>query len=85
MKCQLCERNVEELEFHHFYPGRKRRKNDTGINVCLQCGDQIHIMFSNQELRSKYYTLDTLREGMHSYINWIQNKPDVRYSVRRKK
>ena len=85
MICQLCEREVEKIEFHHFYPGKKRRKDDSGINVCEQCGDQIHIMFSNQELRDKYHTLESLREGMHSYINWIKNKPEIRYSVRRKK
>lgn len=85
MICQLCEREVGELEFHHFYPGKKRRKDDSGINVCTQCGDQIHIMFSNQELRNKYHTLDSLKEGMHNYIIWIQKKPDIRYSVRKKK
>jgi len=85
MICQLCERDVEKLEFHHFYPGKRRRKDNSGINVCIQCGDQIHLMFSNQELRIKYHTLDILREGMHIYINWIQNKPDVRYTVKRKK
>lgn len=85
MICQLCERDVEKIEFHHFYPGKKRRKDDSGINVCEQCGDQIHIIFSNQELRDEYHTLESLKHGMHSYINWIKNKPEIRYSVRRKK
>ena len=39
MKCQLCEREVLEIEFHHFYPGKKRRIDNSGIDVCIQCGD----------------------------------------------
>ncbi len=85
MICQLCEREVEKLEFHHFYPGKRRRIDCSGIDVCEQCGDQIHIIFSNQQLRDEYHTLESLKRGMHSYINWIKNKPEVRYSVRRKK
>jgi hypothetical protein len=48
MKCKICEREVVELEFHHFFPGKKRRKDDSGIDVCKMCGDQIHLMFSNK-------------------------------------
>lgn len=38
MKCSLCGREVSKLEFHHFYPGKKRRKDESGIDVCEQCG-----------------------------------------------
>lgn len=85
MKCQLCEREVLEIEFHHFYPGKKRRINDSGIDVCIQCGDQIHLMFSNQELRDKYHDLPSLKEAMHKYILWIQKKPERRFCVKKKK
>ncbi len=85
MKCQLCEREVTSLEFHHFYPGKKRRKDDSGIDVCVQCGDQIHLMFTNSDLRSKLHSLETLKEAMHKYIMWIQNKPEKKFCVKRKK
>lgn len=85
MKCSLCGREVSKLEFHHFYPGKKRRKDESGIDVCEQCGDQIHLMFSNTELRTKYNNLQSLKEAMQSYISWIKDKPESRFSVKVKK
>lgn len=85
MKCQLCDRDVSELEFHHFFPGKKRRIDDSGIDVCKMCGDQIHLMFTNQELRSKYHDLSSLKQAMHKYILWIQKKPEQQFCVKRKK
>lgn len=85
MKCELCGREVSETEFHHFYPGKHRRKSDDGINVCGQCGDQIHLMFSNTELRTNLNNLQSLKEAMHIYIQWIKDKPESHYCIRTKK
>lgn len=85
MMCELCEREVSETEFHHFFPGKKRRKDDSGVDICLSCGDQIHLMFSNTELRNKLNNLQSLKEAMHTYIKWIQDKPESRFSMKKKK
>lgn len=87
MKCTLCKRDGE-LEFHHFYPGKGRRKDDSGIDVCNQCGDQIHLLFTNTELRNDYNTLDKLLESnrMKTYIKWVKDKPiESHFSMKKKK
>ena len=84
-KCELCGRIVEQIEFHHFFPGKKRRKSEDGINVCLQCGDQIHLMFDNSTLRSRLNNLPALKEAMHNYLMWIKDKPESRFSVKKRK
>ena len=76
-QCVLCKREGDDdlFERHHLYPGKKRRKSEETIWVCVTCGDQIHNMFSNQELRDTYNTADSLKSGMQSYINFIKKKP----------
>lgn len=90
--CTLCERSGDDSYFeeHHLHPGRKRRKkvnreNDT-ITVCKVCGDQIHQMFTNQQLRSDLDSADALRQAMHTYIRWVQKKPlEDSVTMKRKK
>lgn len=85
MKCQLCEREVQTTEFHHYFPGKKRRKNNDGIDVCKSCGDQIHLMFTNQQLRDYYHDLKSLKAGMNTWLKWIKDKPDKHFCMRKKK
>jgi hypothetical protein len=91
--CELCERDAEDnYEFHHFYPGKQRRSkkdkslHNEGINVCNQCGDQIHLMFDNRSLRDTYNNLESLKSGMSKYIEWVKDKPiDKKFSVKKLK
>lgn len=87
MKCELCNREVERIEFHHFFPGKKRRKNEDGIYVCNTCGDQIHILFSNQELRDLYNSIEKILGSprFNDYLKWIKDKPDKKYTMKLKK
>ena len=88
MICSLCKREVECLEFHHFYPGRKRRENNDGIYVCEQCGDQIHLLFDNSVLRNELNTLEKLKNNQKfkTYLRWIENKPaDKKITIKTKK
>ena len=82
-KCSLCERvgDDEYFEDHHLYPGKKRRKKvkrvyDT-IRVCLQCGDQIHRMFTNDELRNGLDSLQALKDNMGKYIKHMMMKVNM--------
>jgi len=85
-KCQLCERNTDELEFHHFFPGKKRRLTDDGIYICRNCGDQIHLMFDNRQLRSEYHDLESLKTEMEKYIQWVKTKPvESHFCMKKKK
>jgi hypothetical protein len=79
MQCPLCERIGDDsmFEWHHFEPIASRRKNDEKIKLCRQCGDQIHLLFDNTELRVLYQNLDSLKSSdkMQKYTKWIKNKP----------
>ena len=76
-RCEICGREGDDelFERHHLYPGKKRRKSQETIWVCMTCGDQIHNMFTNQELRDFFNTADSLKLKMQSYINFIKKKP----------
>jgi len=87
-KCSMCDRETNDLEFHHFEPGKKRRKTNEGIEVCHQCGDQLHLLFSNNELRNDLNSLEKIlsNEKILSYISWVKNKPvEKHFSVQKKK
>lgn len=80
MKCELCGREGESIYFekHHLEP--QNSKSST-ITVCRQCGDQIHLFFTNNELKNKFNTLFSLQnsEKMLKYLKWIKKKPIDRY------
>ena len=93
MQCELCERESDDkryFELHHLYPGKKRRRNvkrenDT-ITVCRTCGDQIHNMFSNQQLRNELDSIKALKTAMCTYIEWVKKKPiDGTITMKQKK
>jgi hypothetical protein len=80
MVCSLCKRESDNeafFEFHHFEPIASRRKTNDGIWVCSQCGDQIHLLFNNTELRNQLNSLNLLlnHEKVQKYINWVKRKP----------
>jgi len=86
--CALCSRETDHLVFHHLEPGKRRRRTKEGIKVCHQCGDQIHLMFTNQELRTQYNTLKKLLASpkVWRYIEWVKDRPvEARYTLKRKK
>jgi hypothetical protein len=80
MTCSLCKRESDDenfFEFHHFEPIASRRKTNDGIRVCSQCGDQLHLLFGNTELRNQLNSLNLLlsNEKLQKYIKWVRNKP----------
>ena len=87
MNCVICQRAPETLEKHHFEAGRKKKSND-GIMVCHQCGDQLHLMFTNQELRTWYNTVEKILASpkIQGYIRWVKDKPvETHFTIKRKK
>ena len=78
--CEICGREgpSDYFELHHLFPGKKKSKknvNDKTITVDHTCGDQIHLMFDNTQLREKYNTAEALRGAMQTYIAWVRKKP----------
>ena len=80
MICQICQREIPDdcVEKHHLVP--KSRKGRESITVCINCGDQIHKLFTNKELEKTYNTLESLiaTEKVQKWAAWISKKKDYR-------
>lgn len=88
MICSICRRegDAKYFEKHHLFPVRTRRTSDEGIMVCHNCADQIHLMFTNQQLQKDLHTLTDLIFAMQSYIDWVCTKPlETHFSMAKKK
>jgi len=72
-KCELCDRSIK-TEKHHLIPGDKR--SDIAY-VCELCHKQIHMLFTNGELRKKHYTIKRLlvMPKIQLWLAFIKTKP----------
>lgn len=88
MNCTICERSGEDQYFekHHLIP--KCKRGSETILVCRACGDNLHQVFTIQELTKKYNTLEKIlsNEKIQKWIVWIRKKPiENNVCMRRKK
>lgn len=86
--CALCQRVVPDeriddpqvVQEHHLRP--ERRAESPTVTLCRPCHDQIHAVFTNEELRENYDTIEKLRaaDRLTGYIDWIRstNKLDIK-------
>jgi len=86
--CALCRRVVPDeriddpqvVQEHHLRP--ERRAESPTVMLCRPCHDQVHAVFSNEQLRENYDTIEALRDAdrLTDYIEWIRgtNKLDIR-------
>ena len=60
MLCQICGRETPEdfLEKHHLVPRCKKGKDI--IDVCIDCGNQLHLIFSIKQMEYFYNTLEEI-------------------------
>jgi len=86
LRCQLCGREGDGKYFEKHHLELQNKKSET-ITVCHQCGDQLHLMFSNYELKTKLFSLSALlnEEKVLYYIRWVRNKPLNRHFSAAKK
>jgi 5-methylcytosine-specific restriction endonuclease McrA len=75
--CSLCGRVIpskDYLEKHHLTPRSKGGKETAP--VCIDCGNQVHQLFTNNELRDKYNSIEALREDhrIQKWISWIRKR-----------
>lgn len=89
MNCLICGREGDEkfFEKHHLEPAQKRKESET-IDVCHQCGDQLHLLFSNYELKNNLNTLNSILENdkVKKYVQWVKKRPiEQHISVKKKK
>ncbi|CAJ52368.2 hypothetical protein [Haloquadratum walsbyi] len=85
--CALCRRIVPDerlqdpqaVQEHHLRP--EERAESPTVMVCRPCHKQIHALFTNDELRSEYDTINALRSAsrLTEYLSWIRgtNRLDI--------
>ena len=86
-KCQLCGCECE-ITKHHLRPQSKSKNKYKSIKedpsnllwVCRSCHDQIHALFSNNELRDLYFTKELLldNDNFRKFVEWKIKHPDFK-------
>lgn len=85
-ECELCKRENQILNFHHFVPRTLHKtkwykKNFTkeelqkGINICKEdCHKEIHKFISEKDMGKKYNTLEKLltHPKVKKYVEWLK-------------
>jgi 5-methylcytosine-specific restriction endonuclease McrA len=82
-ECPLCKRTTA-LTFHHLIPKKVHRRNffqknykrqqlATGIYICRQCHNGIHLLFDEMTLAKRFNTLENLLmdEALQKHFRWV--------------
>lgn len=89
--CALCRRvfpterirDPQAIQEHHLRP--EERASSPTVIVCRPCHKQIHAVFTNEELRADYDTIENLRAAtrLSGYLSWIRRtaKLDIQVST----
>jgi len=85
VNCSICRRESQHLEKHHLVPRAKHGKET--IEVCHDCGDQLHLLFDNRQLKYELNTLEKIlaNEKVQIWIKWIRKKKEFGICMKRKK
>ena len=89
-RCELCERKVAQLTIHHLVPRSqaRARKGSTlpTAKLCPACHKQLHVLFSNRDLKLKYAGVEELKSApeIQNFLAWIRKQdPNKHIKVRR--
>jgi hypothetical protein len=89
--CALCRRVVPHeaiddpavIQKHHLRP--EERATSPTVMLCRPCHEQIHAVFTNEELRTDYDTIERLGDAdrLQKYLRWIRgtNKLDIQVTT----
>ena len=90
--CVICHRELGDentISKHHLIPKSKGGRDLETILIHNICHQKIHSMFTEEELRATYHTVEKLREheGMSKFIKWVATKDPnfYQYNKRRKR
>lgn len=88
--CALCRRRVPveaiddpgAVQEHHLRP--EERATSPTVELCRPCHDQVHALFTNEELRESFDTVAALREAdrLAGYLEWIRGTDKLRVETR---
>ena len=88
--CPICKRDTPKQyqEEHHLIPRgissrnkyAKLPQNQNGsktVTVCNDCGNQIHLLFTEKELAEQYNSLDKLlsSQEVNKWSRWVSKQP----------
>jgi 5-methylcytosine-specific restriction protein A len=87
--CALCRRVIPDeriadpqvVQEHHLWP--ERRAESPTVMLCRPCHKQIHALFTNEQLREEYDTVEALRgaERLQGYLDWIRGTEKLDINV----
>ena len=87
--CELCGRNVAALTVHHLVPrsqvSKRNRSTLPTAKLCYACHKQLHVLFSNRDLKTKYSDIEQLKAApeMQKFLRWIRKQdPNKHIKVR---
>lgn len=76
--CPIClhQWELSARSRHHLVPVSRGGARGEVENVCRVCHDQVHVLFTNQELEKMYDSMDKLLEAepMQRWINWVRKR-----------
>ena len=75
--CSLCGRTMAgPCNKHHLVPISKGGRNTPTVLLHKICHDKIHAVFTENELKKHYYTMESLQqqEEMATFIQWVRKK-----------
>lgn len=76
--CPLCGRPLipgPSVNEHHLVP--KSKKGSETVTLHVVCHGKIHSLFTENELRDHYHTIERLRAhpDMAAFLRWVARKP----------
>lgn len=80
MNCPICDRPLSNADKHHLIP--KCKKGSDTVEIHKVCHRKIHSLWTENELRDYYHTVERIREhpDMEKFIKWLKKKPDDYYT-----
>lgn len=86
MKCPICKREGVVTTKHHLIPVHKKGRNEPTEKLCTDCHDQIHALWTNNELRDNYNTLELLINSpeIKKFAKFISKQPYGKNHIRKK-
>ncbi|MGM9927228.1 MAG: HNH endonuclease [Bacillus sp. (in: firmicutes)] len=75
--CELCERANVILTEHHLTPREMGGTFLPTAQLCISCHNQIHALYSNEELANRLSTISSLQmdEQLSKFLKWIKKQP----------
>lgn len=74
-KCEICVTD-NAIQKHHVTPRSQGGAKGYNVDCCVDCGNQVHMLYTNKELAS-FGSLEVLLEQdeMKRYIEWKKKHP----------